>query len=232
VLKGAASSAATLLSISRAVTASISHPRIITIPEPIEAPPSPVRASRRNGRPAVGYLGRLDPRKGVEDVCRAAATVDAEFLIAGAPLLADESYVDELKKLAQDSAPGKVRFLGPVSDPWEFLSRLDVLVVPSRREPWGRVAAEALIAGVPVIAADTGGLPEIVRDGVDGCLYHPGDVTVLVEKLEWLLSNDELRMRIGQSTSDSVERFMPENHAKHVAQALDDVLLPAHGSGA
>jgi glycogen synthase len=220
-----------LLSISEAVTAAMDHPRIVTIQDPVEPPDTtPVPAYARNGRPVVGYLGRLDPRKGVEDVCLAAGAVDADFIVAGEPLLAPMSYVDELRSLADHAAPGRVRFLGGVPGPWNFLASVDVLVVPSRREPWGRVAAEALMSGVPVVAADAGGLPEIVRDGVDGLLYPPGDVDALVRQLRLLTGDAALRARLGRAAREGAARFDPAVHSAHVAAAIDRVVgAPAGG---
>ncbi|MFL6137897.1 MAG: glycosyltransferase family 4 protein [Frankiaceae bacterium] len=222
VLEAAGRSVPTLLSISRAVTGAIRHPRVVTIPEPVEAPESwPPRRPLAGRRPLVGYLGRLDPRKGVEDVCHAAGSVDADFLVAGAPHLAPASYAGELAALAEAEAPGRVRFVGAVPSPWELLAGVDVLVVPSRREPWGRVAAEALMSGVPVVAAGTGGLPEIVRDGVDGLLYPPGDVPALVARLHRLLGDPALHERLAAGALAGAHRFDPSVHARHVAAALD-----------
>lgn len=222
VLELGSRSVPTLLSISRAVTHAIEHRRIITIPEPIEPPASwPVREPLAGRRPVVGYLGRLDPRKGVEDVCYAAASVDADFLIAGAPHLAPLAYADALRALAEARAPGRVRFLGAVPSPWEFLAQVDVLAVPSRREPWGRVAAEAIMTGIPVVAANTGGLPEIVRDGRDGLLYPPGDVPALVACLRRLLDDPARYEQFAARARAERDRFDPAQHTRLVAQALD-----------
>jgi glycosyltransferase involved in cell wall biosynthesis len=219
VLGAAARPTTGLLSISDAVTAAVPGRPATTIPEPIEVPELP-EPRRRGPRPVVGYLGRLDPRKGVEDVCLAAGAVDAEFRLAGAPLLATAEYLALLDALAERAGEGRVRFVGPVTSPWDFLLGVDVLVVPSRREPWGRVAAEALAAGVPVIAAAAGGLPEIVRDGVDGLLYPPGDVDRLIELLRTTLSDDALRTRLSAAGRCAVRRFDPDLHTERVAATL------------
>lgn len=225
LLEAAGKSAVALLSISNAVTAAMKHPTIFTIPEPIEPPDTPIPPKSKGGaRRVIGYLGRLDPRKGVDDICRAAGLVDADVLIAGTPLVAPPSYVDELKALAEENAPGRVTFLGAVPSPWSFLSSVDVLVVPSRREPWGRVAAEALMARVPVIAADAGGLPEIVRDEVDGLLYPPGDVPALAGQLQRVLFDDELRDRLANAAGEVSHRFDPDAHTAHVAAAMNQVV--------
>jgi glycosyltransferase involved in cell wall biosynthesis len=225
VLEAAGRTVPLVLSISRAVTGAMRHPRIVTIPEPIEPPDTwPPRASAAGGRLVVGYIGRLDQRKGVEDVCALAGEVDVHVRIAGEPLLADRAYVDGLRALADRVAPGRVEFLGGVPSPWPFLASVDVLVVPSRREPWGRVAAEALMSGVPVVASRTGGLPEIVRDGVDGFLYEPGDVAALAAHVRRLAADPALRERLRAGALAGADRFDPDNHAAAVAAALDELV--------
>jgi D-inositol-3-phosphate glycosyltransferase len=212
-----------MVSISDAVTASIRHPRVVAVPDPIDPPPDgPPLAVPTGDRPVVGFLGRLDPRKGVEDVLRAAGALDVDVLVVGEPVLAGADYVATLRELGEQAAPGRVRFVGGVPDPWPALRAMDVLVVPSRREPWGRVAAEALCVGVPVVAAGTGGLPEIVRDGVDGLLYQPGDVAELVERLRVLLADGALARFRAAAVAGSA-RFDPDNNTRGVAAVLDSI---------
>jgi glycosyltransferase involved in cell wall biosynthesis len=211
-----------MISISAAVTASLSHPHVVAVPNPIEPAPSDAEpmALPHTGRPVVGYLGRLDPRKGVEDLLHAAGSLDIDVVVVGEPLLATPGYVRELHDLADRVAAGRVRFVGQVASPWPALLAMDVLVVPSRREPWGRVAAEALTVGVPVIAADAGGLPEIVRDGVDGFLYPPGDIDALVARLRTLLDDASVLATFSQAALDGATRFHPD-HTCQVAAVLE-----------
>ena len=70
---------------------------------------------------------------------------------------------------------------------------MDVLAVPSRMEPFGRVAAEGQLAGVPVVAADAGGLPDAITDGVDGLLFPVGDVAALTAAVRRVLDEPDLR---------------------------------------
>ena len=74
----------------------------------------------------------------------------------------------------------------------------DIAVVPSLwREPFGLVAVEAMAAGLPVVASDTGGLSDIVRPGQTGLLVPPGDAAALAAALETLLDDAALRARMG-----------------------------------
>lgn len=216
-----------LLSISRAVSATYQHDRIVEVPQPVASPPSSAeRPDTAGDEVVVGYLGRLDPRKGVEDVCEVAGRLSTAFLIAGEGLLASAEHVKGLHDLAEARAPGRVTFLGAVPDPWTLLDRVDVLLVPSRREPWGRVAAEAQLMGRPVVAARAGGLPEIVDDGVDGLLYEPGNIDELERCLRRLVDDPALRRRFGQAGRSKAAHYDPEVNAAHVAAALR-LLVPA-----
>ncbi|MGE3139694.1 MAG: glycosyltransferase family 4 protein [Thermoleophilia bacterium] len=221
-LLGAASRLpAEVIAISRAVADTVPSRDAHVIANPIDPPAPEAPAGRDDDRTVVGFLGRLDPRKGLEDLIDAAALVeDARFEVVGAPRFAPEGYVDDLRRRAEPVAD-RLTFAGPVPDPGEALRRFDLLAVPSEREPWGRVAAEALAAGVPVVAADSGGLPEIVRDGIDGFLYPPGDVPALAGRISALSADGPLRARMGRAGREGAARFLPSDHAGRVALILD-----------
>ncbi len=115
-------------------------------------------------------------------------------------------------------------FAGTVADPALALAGFDVLAVPSLREPWGRVAAEALTLGVPVVATSAGGLPEIVRDGVDGLLYPPEDVDALVARLRSLLDDPGRRREMARAGREGARRFDPGRHALEVAEFYEEAI--------
>jgi glycosyltransferase involved in cell wall biosynthesis len=99
----------------------------------------------------------------------------------------------------------------------ELLPLADVFFLPSRQESFGLVALEAMSAGVPVVASNIGGLPEVVEDGVTGFLHDPDDELALSSSIEKLLGNDRLRARMGRAArrharasfdiADAVDRY-------------------------
>jgi glycosyltransferase involved in cell wall biosynthesis len=92
-----------------------------------------------------------------------------------------------------------------------LLAGAAVVAVPSRREGFGLVAAEAMAHGKPVVASAVGGLLDLVVDGETGLLVPPGDVEALRAALERLLGDPELRRRLGAAGRDRVGRTLAWN---------------------
>lgn len=170
---------------------------------------SKVSASQRPIRPAgrFGYLGRLDPTKGIETILEAARRVpDAEFVIAGR---GEEAYEQGLRL----QAPPNVRFAGFVPDSGSFLDSLDALIVPSLwREVAALVIREAQQRGVPVIGAGSGGVPELV--GNADWLFTPGDSLGLAAKVNGLRLSDNLSViqEAGRQAAARAAREAIEGH--------------------
>lgn len=214
-----------MIAISQDVADSTVHPTV-RLPQSVEhdaAGHSPIGLAPKI-RPRLGYIGRLDPRKGIEDILYAARDLEVDVVIAGAPVIGPASYAEGLRQLADELAPGRVTFLGAVPSPWPVLDLVDILVVPSRREPWGRVAAEALIAGVPVVAAAAGGLREIVRDGVDGLFYPPGEPAALAAQISAILDDPARLAQFSAAAEEGSLRFDPDHNDWLIADVFNDVL--------
>lgn len=139
------------------------------------------RAQRAPGGPfRLGYVGGLSRQKGVHHLVAAVNRLpeDVTCAIYG-PTDAFPDYAAELRRLA--THPG-IRFMGPVGRAalWPALGELDVLVAPTLwYETYALIVHEAFAAGVPVVASRIGVLPDVVRDGVDGYLFPPGDASEL-----------------------------------------------------
>ena len=151
------------------------------------------------GDPIVGIVGTVTPRKGHDRLLSVwsrllAFKPNARLLIAGAPESDnDRSWAGSLPNRDHQS----VAWLGQRDDVPAIMGKLDVLVVPSRHEGMGRVCAEAMAAGVPVLGARTGGIPEVVVDGETGLLFEPDDSDDLLEKLVALCQDTGLRRKLG-----------------------------------
>jgi glycosyltransferase involved in cell wall biosynthesis len=180
----------------------------------------------------VAVLGRLSQWKGQEVLIRALADVrlrdaGAVGLIAGAPWRGEERRERELRELTRQlGVTDRVRFLGFRDDVGTVLGAADVVAVPSTQpDPLPNAALEAGAAGCCVVAADHGGLPDMICDGVTGVLVPPGDVSALATALAGLAADPERRSVLAaQAARDLPERFAAEK-LLHAVQGLYDELL-------
>ena len=97
----------------------------------------------------------------------------------------------------------KITFVGKQPNIVDYLSASDVLLLPSEQESFGLAALEAMACEVPVVASRVGGLPEVVTDGETGFLGEVGDVDKMAEDAGRLLSDPELRRKMGKSARES-----------------------------
>ena len=146
------------------------------------APPLP-RPEWAGDGPVIGFAGRIEPRKGVLDLLRAAPAVlerrpDARFVLAGGGELERDSGYRAEVDAARAGLGDRVTMLGAVPDATALMPWFDVLAVPSLREPFGTVAAEALAAGTPAVVTDSGGMKEYVTERC-GAVVPPSDPAAL-----------------------------------------------------
>ena len=159
--------------------------------------------------PHVLYVGRLSPEKGILELL--AATDGLELVVVGdGPL--------------RDKVPQALGFV-PNAELGPYYRRAAVVAVPSRREGYGVVCAEAMAHGRPVVASAVGGLLDLVAHGETGLLVPPGDAKGLREALTWLLSDGDLRRRMGEAgRARARERLSWERATAETLRAYEDAL--------
>ena len=185
--------------------------RVVRVWNSVAVPDEPLREvpaflaehALPTSRPLVCCAGRLTREKGFAHLFRA---FDQALARMGEdeprPLLVcmgSGPIEDELRSLAASLRHGRdIRMLGYVANPMRFLAAARVAVVPSVwEEAFGLAALEPLACGVPVIASDAGGLPEIVEHGRNGLLVPPGDEAALTSALLELVRDPALCRRMG-----------------------------------
>jgi glycosyltransferase involved in cell wall biosynthesis len=100
-----------------------------------------------------------------------------------------------------------------------------VLLVPAVEEPFGRSLIEAMLLGTPLIAAESGGNPEIIRHGETGYLVRPDDPNAFAERAVALLRDAGARAAIAaRARADAVARFEMQRHAQSIMQIYDSIL--------
>ncbi len=210
--------------------------RVFTVPNGITLPaPGPGVDLRRQVRigpdvPTVGFVGRLCPGKGIETLLQAAALVGRQvadlrvFVLGDAP--GRGQYLEHLKAVAaRHGILERVHFLGYVPDAARACAAFDVQVLCSRAEPFGLVTLEAMAQRRPVVVTDTGGSPEIVRDGIDGFLVPPGDAAALALRLACLLESPGLRAEMGRRGRLRVERWFTTDRMVRATEGVYEAAL-------
>jgi glycosyltransferase involved in cell wall biosynthesis len=156
----------------------------------------------------VLYAGRLSREKGILDLLAAADGM--KLTIAGdGPL--------------RDRVPGALGFI-PHDELGAFYERASVVAVPSHREGFGVVCAEAMAHGRAVVASAVGGLVDLVVHEETGLLVPPGDVSALRAALRRLLDDEELRRRLGAAARGRVrEHFSWQRTTDRTVAVYEDV---------
>ncbi|MDP9067847.1 MAG: glycosyltransferase [Actinomycetota bacterium] len=153
----------------------------------------------------------LRPEKGHEVLLEALVRVRRKVpdvrlaLLGGGPL---QSHLQStIRTLELDDV---VTLVGPVADVWSWYAKAAMVVVPSLYEALGLAALEAMAAGLPVVAARVGGLPEVVLHGETGLLFDPGNPASLAVAISDLLASPARRGRMGEAGRERAKLFSME----------------------
>ncbi|MSR87858.1 MAG: glycosyltransferase family 1 protein [Candidatus Zambryskibacteria bacterium] len=152
----------------------------------------------------IGTLAELHPVKGLDILFEAwdnfSRKSDAQLVILG-----DGEYHDTLLEYAQVlGITDSVMFKGYVENARQYLSAFDIFVLPSRSENLPYAILEAGFAGLPIIATNVGGIPEIIETGINGVLIDPEKPDTLFSTLMLLAENKKLRVRLGENLKENI----------------------------
>jgi glycosyltransferase involved in cell wall biosynthesis len=184
---------------------------------PIELDPPQVDApwAHANGArgPVVGFVGRIEPRKGVLDLIAAAPAIRAASPGAEVVIVGDDPWDAFPDYLAQVRAARDVVHVSWHDNAPGLMRHFDVLVAPSHQEPFGTVVSEAMAVGTPVVATRVGGLAEVVDDGVTGLLVEPGEPDALAAAVLDVLGR---RDAMSAAAREAARRFGADAYADRV----------------
>ncbi|MBX7244080.1 MAG: glycosyltransferase family 4 protein [Candidatus Sumerlaeaceae bacterium] len=188
----------------------------------------------------IGQIGLLMPRKRPKFLIEAAEIIlrlvpHAKFLLVGEPSPTDAGYLDELKSLAKEKRVDfAFQFIPFQQRVAEYFAALDLHVLLSNDEGFGRVVIEAAGAGVPTIGSNVGGIPELIRDDETGFIIGPPDTSdedfwdELPDFAEMVarLANDREKLgQLGEAAHDFTKRnFSPEGYAAGVSAVFDEAV--------
>jgi glycosyltransferase involved in cell wall biosynthesis len=181
-----------------------------------------------NGRFLVGHFSRLSPWKGQHILLEALAHCpeDVAAIFVGDALFGEQDYVQHLhEQVAALGLEERVRFLGFRSDIVQLMSACDLVAHTSTLpEPFGRVIVEAMLCGRPVVAAKSGGVVELVEQGVTGWLVPPEEAQQLAEVITRCRNQPEHTATIAhQAQSHASQRF----HLTTINQQISQLLCRA-----
>jgi len=185
-----------------------------------------------NGHPIILFVGRIQPLKAADVAIAAVAELPAmetapHLVLIGGPSGpegdAELTYLRDLT--GSRGLSERVHFLAP--QPHEKLARFyraaDVLIMPSRSESFGLVAAEAQACGLPVVSSDVGGLPFVVADGKSGVLvsgHDPGDYAAALGRI---LNDTTLRAELSAGAVDNAAKFSWPSTISRLLELYDGI---------
>ena len=184
----------------------------------------------------IVFTGRMERRKGIHLCPEIATTIlerhDVTFVLAGDDLFGYAAGT-LLPALAARSLKGSIHWLGPlpVSELRPLVRAADVFLLPSLWENCPYSCIESMAAGRAVVAADQGGMPELIQDGVNGLLAAAGDAASFVRRIEQLIEDPALRVRLGSAARETILRVHRDTHvARQALGVYQDII--AGGTGA
>lgn len=184
------------------------------------------------GPPVLGVIGRFDPKKGQLFTVRAFTRIrkhvpDALLVMVGdATQNEGNEYMDAVRSEIAAHGLKDVVLIRPFTpDVAEYYQCFDVFALPSQKETAGTVLKEAMACGLPVIATDAGGPPEIVHHGKAGILYTPGDTDAFVREAVRLLRDPHERSAWGQKAREhAVRTFSRERQCELLEKIIKTVM--------
>ena len=227
---------------SRALREEIGWSGGVVVPNGVELPPELTTTQRESFRSELGatkdeillgQVGQVIDVKGVDLSLRAFASLRRKGLPVKLAVVGDDhqtqgEYRRKMESLARElEIEHDVVFTGYRRDALAVMGAFDVLLCPSRKEPFGRVLIEAMSHGVPSVAAAVGGIPEVVEDGAEGYLVAAEDERALAMAVEKLVREPSLRREMGRrGWARARGDFSARIHARRIAKHYERVSAP------
>jgi glycosyltransferase involved in cell wall biosynthesis len=187
----------------------------------VHGPPEPL--PRSGTGETITFIGGLVRQKGADILLEAFQGVKREVPGADLLIVGDGPEREVLEKIRTDLALEDVRFLGFVDDLEDVYRKTAVLVLPSREEGFGLVLLEAMARGIPAVATDAGGIPEVLGPEYE-TVVRAGDKEALAEAIIRILKDPELGEKLSREGRERAVRFSWEKMGKEVDSIYEDVV--------
>jgi len=182
-----------------------------------------LKIKKNNNDFVLGFAARIIERKGWLDLLLALKSLQIEnikLLIVGEGA-ESKKLQTTIEKLNLNN---EVRYLGFIDDILDFYACLDCFVIPSHWEPMGLTEIEAQACGIPVIASNTKGLNEIIRDKETGLLFEPRNVKDLEEKILLMYNDKDLRKKLIKNSLVEVRKYSREYYMDELFSVYNELL--------
>ena len=185
--------------------------------------------------PLLGIIATIELGKGHHTLIRSLKEIikiipNLRVLIVGKALPFSKKYLKKIKVLIQNlKLSHAVRFTGSREDIPDIIQALDLLILPSLNESFGRVLIEAMALRKPVVATEVGGIPEVVEKDVTGLLVPPEDPGALAKAIIFLLKNPLKASEMGKKGRERVEKYFTlHRHVKRIEEIYEELLMENH----
>lgn len=166
--------------------------------------------------------GRISAAKGQDQAIRACINLyskgydNIRLFIAGR---------GDIKTVFKDKLPSFVICTGNLSDLRDLRKKVDIELVCSKAEAFGRVTIEAMMGGIPVVGSNTGGTKELIEDNFNGLLYSYGDSEDLSNQIQKIIDDKEMRIRMGNNArSYAINNFSIDRCVKKIESVYNEVI--------
>lgn len=159
---------------------------------------------------SIIFVGRLAPHKHVDDLIKAVDLLKKDLTEIKLRIIGDGVEKDKLVEIVDNlKLHDHVKFLGDLEyrEVISEIKKSNVLALPSTREGFGMVLAEANACYVPVVAYKSGGVVEVIDHGKNGFLVEPRDINGLTKKIKFLLENDDVAMKMSRYGREKAEKL-------------------------
>ena len=186
--------------------------------------PAPVRHDARQHTDVVNFLflGRIGNRKGIFDLAKAISLLEPHIRRSVRLTVGGNGEVEKLQELIKClHVEDCVTYAGWVDGNLkaDLLAAANVYILPSYNEGLPVSILEAMAYGLPVISTPIGGIPEVVKEGVNGFLVQPGNIEQIADRIGEMVKSPDLVTKMGQASLKAVEPFMADS----VFPVLDDI---------
>ncbi|MGQ7687986.1 glycosyltransferase family 4 protein [Streptococcus suis] len=172
----------------------------------------------------IAATGQVSPGKGQHEAIRACELLIKEGYKIVLNLYGEIDYDYLNKTVPNFNNFSWLRLHGSVSDLYERRHDIDIELVCSKNEAFGRVTIEAMLHRIPIIGSNTGGTIELIDDGRTGILYESGNIISLADNIKKIINNNEIRMSIIDSAEKFAEQFTIERTSNDLYTVFSNVL--------